>query len=389
MSGPATQAELARQTGLSTATVSNIVKIMQDTGLASTEPITSSGRRALNVRLNSNGAVAVGIDFGRRHLRVVLASLSYEVIAEESVMLPLGHQAEQGIQAAVALLDKLLQEGGVDRSLVVGAGVGIPGPIDRRTGTVAQGAILPEWVGINILQHLEDTLKIPVFVDNDANLGAWSEVTWGPHTGVSNLMFLKIGSGIGAGLILNSAPYYGNVGITGEIGHATIHEHGLVCRCGNRGCLETIAGEGALEALLRPRLGREVTAREVLDLVEAGDLGATRVVNDAGRAIGHVLADLCNALNPEAIIVGGQLSRAGEPLLGGIRESVDRYALPAAGQGVRVLLGELGDRAEVIGALALVIANTDSLSSRALPAFARAGAQGSVTRREEVRAGST
>jgi DNA-binding MarR family transcriptional regulator len=154
LSGPATQAELARQTGLSTATVSNIVKIMQDSGLASTEPTTSSGRRALSVRLNSNGAVAVGIDFGRRHLRVVLASLSYEIIAEESVLLPLGHHADQGIEAAVALLARLLDGSGVERSAIVGAGVGIPGPVDRRTGTVAQGAILPEWVGINILGSL-------------------------------------------------------------------------------------------------------------------------------------------------------------------------------------------------------------------------------------------
>ena len=99
--------------------------------------------------------MAVGIDFGRRHLRVVLASLSYHVIAEESVLLPLGHHADEGIDAAVALLDKLLADSGVERSAVVGAGVGIPGPIDRRTGTVAQGAILPEWVGINILEHLE------------------------------------------------------------------------------------------------------------------------------------------------------------------------------------------------------------------------------------------
>ncbi len=230
LAGPSTQAELARQTGLSTATVSNIVKIMQDAGLASTEPTTSSGRRALNVRLNSNGAVAVGIDFGRRHLRVVLASLSYHVIAEQSVLLPLGHHAEEGIEAAVGVLDRLLADSGVERSALVGAGVGIPGPIDRRTGTVAQGAILPEWVGINILKRLEEALELPVFVDNDANLGALSEVTWGPHSGITNLMFLKIGSGIGAGLILNGIPYYGNVGITGEIGHATIHEHGLICR---------------------------------------------------------------------------------------------------------------------------------------------------------------
>ena len=276
-SGPSTQAELARQTGLSTATVSNIVKIMQDDGLVSTEPTTSSGRRALNVRLNSSGIVAVGIDFGRRHLRVVLASLSYQVIAEESILLPLGHQATEGIAAAVRLLEHLLAESGVERSALVGAGVGIPGPIDRRTGTVAQGAILPEWIGINILEHLEETLKIPVFVDNDANLGALSEVTWGPHSGISNLMFLKIGSGIGAGLILNGAPYYGNVGVTGEIGHATIHEHGLVCRCGNRGCLETIASTTTMIELLsrgesqaagarghraeRPRKGPRDTAR--------------------------------------------------------------------------------------------------------------------------------
>src|SRR4029079_9097539 len=129
------------------------------------------------------------------------------------------------------------------------------------------------------------------------------------------------------------------------------------CRCGNRGCLETVAGESALAALLRPRLGREVSVNELLELVHARDLGATRVVNDAGRAIGRVLADLCNALNPEAIILGGELAQVGAPLLEGSRESVDRYALPSAAQGVRVLLGELGDRAEVVGALALVIAN--------------------------------
>jgi hypothetical protein len=262
LNGPSTQAELARQTGLSTATVSNIVKIMQDSGLASTEPTTSSGRRALNVRLNSNGAVAVGIDFGRRHLRVVLASLSYHIIAEESVLLPLGHHAEQGIQAAVALLDKLLADSGVERSAVVGAGVGIPGPIDRRTSTVAQGAILPEWVGIHIQERLEEAFLFPIFIDNDSNLGALSEVTWGPHSGISNLLFMKIGSGIGAGLILNGNPYYGNVGITGEIGHATIHEHGLICRCGNRGCLETIASTTTMIELLGRGEERPLTPEE-------------------------------------------------------------------------------------------------------------------------------
>ncbi|HJW00881.1 MAG TPA: ROK family transcriptional regulator [Arthrobacter sp.] len=354
MGGPATQAELARQTGLSTATVSNIVKIMQDSGLASTEPITSSGRRALNVRLNSNGAVAVGIDFGRRHLRVVLASLSYHVIAEESVMLPLGHQSEEGIQAAVVLLEKLLRESGVDRSAVVGAGVGIPGPIDRRTGTVAQGAILPEWVGINILQHLEDTLKIPVYVDNDANLGAWSEVTWGPHTGVENLMFLKIGSGIGAGLILNGAPYYGNVGITGEIGHATIHEQGLVCRCGNRGCLETIASTTTMIELLSRGEDRPLTPADIVRKALARDPATLRVVDDAGLAVGRALGNVANLINPEVIVVGGPLAGLGDLLLDPIRRGLVRHAVPVIGETTTLTMSSLGDRAEALGAAALV-----------------------------------
>ncbi|MEW9872500.1 ROK family transcriptional regulator [Arthrobacter sp. HS15c] len=354
MGGPATQAELSRQTGLSTATVSNIVKIMQDSGLASTEPITSSGRRALNVRLNSNGAVAVGIDFGRRHLRVVLASLSYHVIAEESVMLPLGHQSEEGIQAAVVLLEKLLRESGVDRSAVVGAGVGIPGPIDRRTGTVAQGAILPEWVGINILQHLEETLKFPVYIDNDANLGAWSEVTWGPHTGVSNLMFLKIGSGIGAGLILNGAPYYGNVGITGEIGHATIHEQGLVCRCGNRGCLETIASTTTMIELLSRGEDRPLTPADIVRKALARDPATLRVVDDAGLAVGRALGNVANLINPEVIVVGGPLAGLGNLLLDPIRRGLVRHAVPVIGETTTLTMSSLGDRAEALGAAALV-----------------------------------
>jgi predicted NBD/HSP70 family sugar kinase len=354
LNGPATQAELARQTGLSTATISNIVRIMQGAGLVSTEPTTSSGRRALNVRLNSNGAIAVGIDFGRRHLRVVLASLSYHIIAEESVELPLGHHAEDGIAAAVDLLDKLLLESGVDRSAVVGAGAGIPGPIDRRSSTVAQGAILPEWVGIHILERLEKALDMPVFVDNDANLGALSEVTWGPHGGVSNLMFLKIGSGIGAGLILNGAPYYGTVGITGEIGHATIHEHGMVCRCGNRGCLETIASTTTMIELLSRGRDEPFGPDKIVSDALARDSATLRVVDDAGLAVGRALGNVANLINPEVIVVGGPLAGLGNLLLDPIRRGLVRHAVPVVGETTHLAMSSLGARAEALGAAALV-----------------------------------
>ncbi len=359
MAGPATQAELSRQTGLSTATVSNIVKVLHDAGVVATEPTTSSGRRALSVRLNSNSAVAVGIDFGRRHLRVVLANLAYEVLAEQNITLPLGHEADVSISAAVDLLDSLLEDAGVRRADVVGVGAGIPGPIDHRTGTVAQGAILPEWVGFHLLAHLEERLGLPVFVDNDANLGALSEVTWGPHSGVENLVFVKIGSGIGAGLILNGLLFYGQVGVTGEIGHATIVEHGAVCRCGNRGCLETVASTTTMSELLSRGQPDPLTPDEIVRRALAGHPAVLRVIDDAGLAVGRALGNVANLINPEVIVIGGPLADLGEILLEPIRRGLLRHAVPLIGETTTVTMSALGARAEVLGAAALVFQNAD------------------------------
>ena len=359
MGGPATQAELSRSTGLSTATVSNIVKVLLDADIVSTEPTTSSGRRALSVRLNSNSAVAVGIDFGRRHLRVVLANLAYEVLAEETVTLPLGHQADVSIAAAVDLLETLLADAGVRRADIVGVGAGIPGPIDHRTGTVAQGAILPEWVGFQILDRLEHHLRLPVFVDNDANLGALSEVTWGPHSGVENLMFVKIGSGIGAGLILGGVPFYGHVGVTGEIGHATIVEHGHVCRCGNRGCLETIASTTTMSELLSRGEPEPLTPDEIVRRALARNPAVLRVIDDAGHAVGRALGNVANLINPEVIVVGGPLAELGEILLEPVRRGLLRHAVPLIGETTTLAMSALGARAEVLGAAALVFQHAD------------------------------
>ncbi|GAA1354923.1 ROK family transcriptional regulator [Arthrobacter rhombi] len=353
LSGPSTQAELSRQTGLSTATVSNIVKFMQTAGLVSTEPTTSSGRRALNVKLISDGAIAVGIDFGRRHLRVVFSSLNYQIVAEKTVILPLGHHAEEGIAAAAHLISELLTSKGLAPSALIGAGVGIPGPIDRRTGTVAQGAILPEWVGINIQERLEETLDLPVVVDNDANLGALAEVTWGPHNGLENLIFIKIGSGIGAGLIINGSPYYGNVGITGEIGHATVQEHGSVCRCGNRGCLETVASTTVMINLLARSGQAPETAEDVVSQAADGSSAVLRVVDDAGMAVGQELGNIANLLNPEVIVVGGPLAGLGDLLLDPIRRGLLRHAVPVVGESTALVMSSLGNRAEALGAAAL------------------------------------
>ncbi|WP_431278902.1 ROK family transcriptional regulator [Leifsonia poae] len=352
--GPSTQAELARGTGLSTATVSNIVRDMTAKGVVATSPVNSSGRRALLVRLTDTGDIAVGVDFGRRHVRIVLATLGYEVLAEESVVLPLGYDVSESLHAAAGLLDRLLEGNGFERQSVLAVGVGVPGPIDRRTGTVIQGAILPEWVGVK-LRDLEDAFRFPVVVDNDANLGALAEVTWGENRGIRNLIFVKIGSGIGAGLILNGQPYYGYLGITGELGHTPVAEHGIICRCGNRGCLETVASTTVMLDSLSRGSGESVTTADIVGRGLARDPATLRVVGDAGAAIGKAIANIANIINPEIVLIGGPLSGLGDTLLDPIRHGIMQNAIPAIGETTTLRMSSLGDRAESLGAAALVI----------------------------------
>jgi predicted NBD/HSP70 family sugar kinase len=374
--GRASRSDLARSTGLSRTTVSSVVAELQGQGLVVEHReerggAGSPGRPPVMLGLNASAGVAVGVDFGHRHLRVAVADLASTVLAERSVALDVDHSAAAALDAAVAMVAEVLGEAGVERDAVVGAGMGLPGPIDERTGTIGASVILPGWAGLAAGDELSQRLGLHVEVSNDANLGALAEVSFGAGRGRDDIVYVKLASGIGAGLVLGGRLHHGSTGIAGELGHVQVRDDGAVCRCGNRGCLETVAGAGALLELMRPGAGGDRSVAGLLALVEAGDLGAQRIMDDAGRAVGRVLADLCNLLNPEAIIVGGELSAAGRPLLDGMRLALDRYAQPGAAEAVEVLPGTLGDRAEVLGALALVIGDTDRLRSEGLAALRR------------------
>jgi predicted NBD/HSP70 family sugar kinase len=371
--GAASRSELAGATGLSRTTVGTVLADLLERGLAVEEPAppgqAGPGRPAVRVRLARPAGGALGIDFGHRHLRVAAADLSSRVLAERLVEVDVDHEADDALDAAADLADEVLREARLEREQVVGAGMGLPGPVDVRTGTVGSSVILPGWAGLRAGAELARRLELPVEVDNDANLGARAEVAYGAGRGYSDVVYVKAASGIGAGIVLGGRLHRGVTGIAGEVGHVQVRSEGDVCRCGNRGCLETIASMGALLALLRPAHG-DLGVKGLLQLLDASDFGARRVVNDAGRAIGRVLADVANTLNPEAIVVGGELSSAGAPLLDGIRESVDRYAQPGVAESVRVVPGELGERAELLGALALVVQDTDRVRTSSIAMLA-------------------
>ncbi|GGJ84408.1 transcriptional regulator [Streptomyces camponoticapitis] len=355
MAGSLTQAEIARSTGLSAATVSNIVRELREGGTVEVTPTSAGGRRARSVSLSGDAGIVIGVDFGHTHLRVAVGNLAHQVLAEESEPLDVDASSAHGFGRAEELVERLIEATGIGRQKVIGVGLGVPGPIDVVSGTLGSTSILPGWTGINPSKELAGRLGVPVYVDNDANLGALGELVWGSGRGVKDLAYIKVASGVGAGLVIEGQIYRGPGGTAGEIGHITLDESGPVCRCGNRGCLETFTAARYVLPLLRSSHGRDLTMERVVQLAREGDPGCRRVIADVGRHIGSGVANLCNLLNPSRVVLGGDLAEAGELVLAPIRESVSRYAIPSAARQLSVLPGALGGRAEVLGALALVL----------------------------------
>ncbi|WP_254886146.1 ROK family transcriptional regulator [Streptomyces sp. NA02950] len=380
MAGSLTQAEIARSTGLSAATVSNIVRELKDGGTVEVTPTSAGGRRARSVSLSGDAGIVVGVDFGHTHLRVAVGNLAHQVLAEESEPLDVDASAAQGLDRAEQLVSRLIAATGLRQDKVVGVGLGVPAPIDVETGTLGSTAILPGWAGTNPRDDLAQRLGVPVHVDNDANLGALGELVWGSGRGVADLAYIKVADGVGAGLVISGQIYRGPGGTAGEIGHITLDESGPVCRCGNRGCLETFTAARYVLPLLYSSHGMDLTVERMVQLAREGDPGCRRVIADVGRHIGSGVANLCNLINPSRMVLGGQLAEAGELVLAPIRESVARYAIPSAARQLSVMPGALGGRAEVLGALALVLSEMgdSTLLDGADGAAGAAGAAGAV-----------
>ena len=362
--------QVAEEAGLSRPTVAAVLEELESAGVLEqvAEPEDDerprpTGRPPIPMRLAPRAAFAVGLDFGHRHVRAALCDLSGQPVADDWSEAEVDSAPGESLDLAHALVRGLLTRAEADPDDVIGVGMGLAAPVDAATGTAYVEGILPGWGGLRPAAEMEARLGLPVKLENDANVGALGEHRFGAAQGARDIAYVRLSAGIGLGLILNGAPYRGRLGIAGELGHVRAVTHGgALCRCGNRGCLETVASAAAVADALG------VHVPSVVELVEAGDERALRAVAAAGEAVGVAVAAVVNVLNPELVVIGGELAGAGTVLLDPLQRAISESVIGPSAAAVETRVGALGERAEVLGAAALVLAGAPALLAKRLSA---------------------
>lgn len=372
--GPLARVAIARRTGLSRTTVSSIVdgllaeEIVREGETLSAAP--SGGRRPTLVHFNESAGIIIGVDFGRTHFTLLATDLRAHIIARKSGPCDTDLGPDVLLQRLISEIRQLVSEHRLDWDRVVGVGMGIPGPVDATLNMLVTPPRMAGWDMVDVTGILRSALGIPVLLNNDANLGALAEGRYGEAIGASNYIYVKVGTGIGCGLVIDGKIYRGSSGVAGEFGHFTIDKNGPLCACGNHGCLEAVAGA---PQIVRMALGAgygqgEATARapgvdedaevDVADVIQAalhGDMACRAAVGRAAELIGVAMAGLVNLVNPSVILLYGSVARADELLLEPIREAIRERSLLAASRTVRVQTSALGDSAIALGAATMVL----------------------------------
>jgi predicted NBD/HSP70 family sugar kinase len=357
--GGISRAEVAELTDLSRPTVTTIVDALMQDGLLregpSPPPIPGQRGRMIPLHFNARVGYAIGVDMGRNHLTVIISDLAAEIVAQRHHHFAMSQGPTVCLAELCASIHEVVQTQGIAWQSVVGIGVGMPGPMDATLRFPAAPPGMPEWDGVPLRAHLHAAFGVPVYLDNNANMGALGENRYGGAQGVANLIYMKLDSGIGCGLIIEHRLYRGGGGSAGEIGHNLIVPDGAVCVCGNRGCLETIASIEAICAAARQAEEHMPAFADVLARANAGDPLCRAALAQAGNAIGIALAALVNTINPTLIVLDGATMLADEHILAPTRAQIALHCLRAPLEHVRVVRGSLASEAVSRGAIATVL----------------------------------
>jgi predicted NBD/HSP70 family sugar kinase len=354
---PRTRSELAEQMGLARSTVTLRIEALMELGLVGfvNDAVSTGGRPSSRIALKAGSKVVLGVDIGASHLQVAVTDLTGHILQQSARSIEITQGPDVVLQAVVELGSKLLIDSGRALPDLLAIGIGVPGPVEHRTGRPINPPIMPGWNGYDVPGYLQRHFHVPVLVDNDVNIMALGErnVTW-PE--VDNLIFVKVATGIGAGIVSSGMLQRGADGVAGDIGHIRVHGGtGVPCHCGNQDCLEAVASGPAVAAKLRT-LGLEAsTGGDVVRLVGEGSTGAIHAVRQAGRDVGEVLSACVSLINPSVIVIGGSMALTGEQFIAGIREMVYSRTIPLATQHLQIVQSSSGPNAGVLGASMLAI----------------------------------
>src|SRR3954470_4781915 len=352
-----TRAELVALTGLARSTVAQRMDALlaQRLVVPAGASASTGGRPPKTFAFNRNAGAVLAADLGATHSRVAVTDLAGDVIVQTRTDIPIADGPDVVLAWLEETFDSLLKESRRTVDDVCGVGVGVPGPVEFATGTPVAPPIMPGWDGYGVAARLRERYQAPVLVDNDVNIMALGEY-WSRWRDTDHLLFVKVGTGIGCGVITDGRIHRGAQGAAGDIGHIHVPDHDdVICRCGNLGCLEAIAGGGAMAARLTELDIPAHNSRDVVRHVRDGRPEAMRLVRQAGRELGGVLASAVNFFNPGVIVIGGDIAHADEHLLAGVREVVYRRSTALATRSIRISRSTLRDRAGVIGAAVMVI----------------------------------
>jgi len=370
-----TRADLVALTGLARSTVGQRVEALLALGLVEVvgDGVSTGGRPPKALAFKLDDGVVCAADLGVTHSQLAVCDLAGTILAETRGELDIALGPERVLEWMTEQFDALLAERGLDRGAVRGVGIGVPGPVEFATGRPIKPPIMPGWDAFPIPARLAEEFPGPILVDNDVNIMALGEhsMRWAEER---ELMFIKAGTGVGCGIISGGRILRGHEGAAGDIGH--IHVAGydeVLCHCGNTGCLEALAGGGAMaEELRRQGLEAENSA-DVVALALAGSPPAVQLVRRAGRLLGEVLSAAVNLLNPGVIVLGGDLAQTDHHLMAGLREGVYQRSTPLATRELRILPSDLGQEAGVLGAAVMVL--DEVLSAPAVDAAIAAAAE--------------
>ena len=367
---PRTRAELASITGLARSTIALRVDALMELGLVSPvgDAQSTGGRPSSQFALNPSAKVVLAADLGASHATLALTDLTGVSLVERRGPIDIADGPETVLTWMVATGRELLAEIGRTADDLIAIGIGLPGPVEHSTGRPINPPIMPGWDRFDVPGFVQQHLAVPVLVDNDVNIMALGERAYA-FPQVEHLIFIKVATGIGSGVISGGLLQRGAQGIAGDIGHVQIPRGaGIPCHCGNRGCLEALASGPAIAADLR-KTGLEVEfGQDVVELVKRGNIEAIQAVRQAGRDIGEVLTACVSLINPSVIAIGGSMAQAGEHLIAGVREVVYTRSMPLATEHLAIVQSSAGAHAAVIGASMLAIHH--ALSPESIDAMA-------------------